>query len=74
MQLVKKYGVFEMLSKDKEEALNPALFNTFNQLMQNTVKAPLESEDTVALKDVSSASILKEMPFWLSATVLPMSE
>lgn len=66
MQLVKKYGVFEMLSKDKrgEEALNPALFNTFNQLMQNTVKAPLESEDTVALKDVSSASILKEMPFY----------
>ena len=32
--------------------------------MQNTVKAPLESEDTVALKDVSSASILKEMPFY----------
>lgn len=66
MQLVKKYGVLDMLHKDKssEEVLNPTLFNAFNQLIQNTLHAPLEFDNLIALKDVSSASVLKEMPFY----------
>jgi exodeoxyribonuclease V beta subunit len=66
MQLIKKHGVFDMLqqSKDAEETLHPILFEAFNQLVQNTVQGPLERDNSIALKDVSSVSLLKEMPFY----------
>ncbi len=71
--LSQRYGVSEMMVTPaaaptalSEVVLNNKALTEFNQLIVNTVTAPLELGSNIALKDIGTNDVLKEMPFYMS--------